>query len=160
MAFTVFRRVAAGEPPSARGIQQSGLESTFSGVRSLSEDGGRRAPQACAASNRAVWRGRSIMAFTVFRGVAAGEPPKRARHPTERSGEGVLVALQSSERWPASPQAHAASNRAAWRARLVAFKVFRRMAAGEPPKRARHPTERAVWPPSARHPTKRSGEGV
>ena len=75
------------------------------------------------AEDRAVWRGR-LVAFTVFRRAAA---PKRARHPTERSEEG----LQSSGAWPPP-------NRALWRGRLVAFAVFRSAAA---PKRARHPTE-------------------
>ena len=38
----------------------------------------------------------------------------------------------------ARPEARAASHRATWRVRLVAFRVFQRALA---PKRARHPTE-------------------
>ena len=53
VAFTVFQRVVAGEPPRARGIQQSALETAFSGVYSVPEGGGRGAPpRARAASNR------------------------------------------------------------------------------------------------------------
>ena len=60
MAFTVFQKVVAGEPPTrARGIQQTALERAFSGVYSFQEGGGRGAPHA------------------------------RARHPTDRSREGV-----------------------------------------------------------------------
>ena len=40
----------------------------------------------------------------------------------------------------ARPEARAASNRAVWTVRLVAFKVFRRVRAS---KRARHPTEQS-----------------
>ena len=47
------------------------------------EEGAR--PEACAASSRAVWRVR-LVAFRVFRRACA---PKRARHPTEQSGECV-----------------------------------------------------------------------
>ena len=81
MAFTVFQRVVAGEPPTrarhptersiekafsgvysvpvrggspprTRGIQQNALERAFSGVYSLPEGGGRGAPHGGAASNR------------------------------------------------------------------------------------------------------------
>ena len=149
MAFTVFRRAA---------LQQSTLERAFSGV------------------------------YRVFRRAAA---PKRARHPTEHSGEGAQLRLQFSGGWPSNraaiqqstlerafsgglleggrpeapprsargiqqstlerafsgvyslpeggrPETCAASNRARWRGRLVAFAVFRRAAA---PKRAGNLTE-------------------
>ena len=66
----------SGEPPSARSVPQSALGRAFSGVYSLLEDGGRRAPQARTASHRALR-------------VAAGEPRKRARHRTEPSGKSV-----------------------------------------------------------------------
>ena len=127
-----FIESSGGRPPrSARGLQQSTLERAFSGVYSLPE-GGR--PEARAASNRALWRGR-LVAFTVFRRAAA---PKRARPPT---------------------------NRGLWRVRLMAFTVFRRAALQQSTlERAFSGVyrvfRRAAAPKRARHPTEHSGEGA
>ena len=157
VAFTVFRRAAApkrARPPTNRGLwrvrlmaftvfrraalQQSTLERAFSGVYRVFRRAA--APKRARPSNRALWRGRSV-AFTVFRRVAI----QQSGHPTEHSGKGVQW-RSFGRRPPRSvqrvdrPEARAASNRALWRGRSVAFTVFRRAAA---PKRARHPTEHA-----------------
>ena len=94
------------------------------------------------------------MPFTVFQRVVAGEPPKRARHPTERLytlinalGEphkrtASISSVYSLPGWrPASPPSARHPTQRSGEGALVAFTVLRGVAAGEPPKPARHPTE-------------------
>ena len=72
---------------------------------------------------------------------AGGCAPRSARgiEQTQSSLESAFTCVQSLPEG-ARPEARAASNRAVWRVRLVAFRVFRRVRA---PKRAPHPTEQS-----------------
>ena len=131
-----FIEPSGGRPPrSARGIQQSTLERALSCVYSLPE-GGHPTER---PSNRALWKGRSVAVF--WRAAAPkraeGGPPRSARgiqqSTLERAFSGVYSLPEGGR-----PETCAASNRARWRGRLVAFAVFRRAAA---PKRAGNLTE-------------------
>ena len=88
----------------------------------------RGAPGPCRAPHPTEPSGESV-----YSGVYSLPEPRRSRahapHPTEPSGESVCWRLQSAgaaaEPWDNIARARAASNRALWRKRFVAFTVFR-----------------------------------